>query len=282
MTCEKNKLVEVPVDDWKKLRDLFKSNWPRHVLPYLAIENFERLKTTHLPSTKIFCLNGDWSDGTFILKDGRQITMYTLQESCQRLYEALMLYDWSEGSAQRPYDSAHKHVLQKVRAALKLKISKEYELDNDGAGCTYWISKEQALLFDDTPPSDCEIRNLEDKDSTIINSLWPYGTPETEAYFKLMIAINPSRGLYGKEKNDLRCWVLSHANGVLMALQTSPHHLRKGYGELILKSMAKLKAQMGQDTIASIVPENVKSRNLFSKLNFKEIGITYWSGTDPF
>lgn len=76
--------------------------------------------------------------------------MYTLQESCQRLYEALMLYDWSEGSAQRPYDSAHKHVLQKVRAALKLKISKEYELDNDGAGCTYWISKEQALLFDDT------------------------------------------------------------------------------------------------------------------------------------
>lgn len=66
------------------------------------------------------------------------------------------------------------------------------------------------VCINSRPPSDCEIRNLEDKDSTIINSLWPYGTPETEAYFKLMIAINPSRGLYGKEKNDLRCWVLRY------------------------------------------------------------------------
>lgn len=58
-------------------------------------------------------------------------------------------------------------------------------------------------------PSDCDIRSLEDKDSSIINNLWAYGgTPETEAYVKLMIALNPSRGLYGKEENDLRSWIL--------------------------------------------------------------------------
>lgn len=73
-----------------------------------------------------------------------------MQESGQRLYGALMLYDWSEGSALRPYDLAHKHILQKVRTTLKLKMSKGYEVNNDEDCCTYWISKEQALLLDDT------------------------------------------------------------------------------------------------------------------------------------
>lgn len=64
----KRSLVEVPLGEWKKLRALFKNNWPRHILPFIAIENYERLKTTHKPDTKIFCLDNDWSDGTFILK----------------------------------------------------------------------------------------------------------------------------------------------------------------------------------------------------------------------
>lgn len=62
------RLVEVPTGDWKNLCALFKPNWPRHILPFLSIENYSRLKFTHKPDTKIFCLDGDWSDGTFILK----------------------------------------------------------------------------------------------------------------------------------------------------------------------------------------------------------------------
>lgn len=51
-----------------------------------------------------------------------------------------------------------------------------------------------------------------------------------------------------------------------------------GYGELTLKSMAKLKATLGQDTMGCVVPGNVNSHNLFKKLNFTEIEAKYWTG----
>lgn len=49
-----------------------------------------------------------------------------------------------------------------------------------------------------------------------------------------------------------------------------------GYAEIVLKSMAKLKAQMGQDTVGCVLPDNNRSHNLFKKLNFQVIQDTFW------
>lgn len=82
------------------------------------------------------------------MQDGRTITIYTLQESCERLYTALMLYDWSGGSELHPYDVAHKDVLDKVRTQLNLKIPFGYL--GDGESTMYWMCQENALLLDDS------------------------------------------------------------------------------------------------------------------------------------
>lgn len=62
-------LVEIPVEDWTRLRDMFAEFWPRDILAYNAIDNHLKIKTKN-PSapSRILCLNGDWSDGTFILQ----------------------------------------------------------------------------------------------------------------------------------------------------------------------------------------------------------------------
>lgn len=61
-----SRCVEVPFSEWTHLREVFKVDWPRHCLPYINIQNYERLHENM--DTKIYCLNGDWSDGTIILK----------------------------------------------------------------------------------------------------------------------------------------------------------------------------------------------------------------------
>lgn len=112
---EENRLVEIPVEDWSKLRDLYvdrklESN------SFWLIQNFINWlnKDPSLKnSLKFYSLNGDWSDGTFIiqvrflsqvifnffflnnfLKDpGRYTSINTLASSQDRLLTALHCLD---------------------------------------------------------------------------------------------------------------------------------------------------------------------------------------------
>lgn len=57
-------LTELPL-----LRDLFLSDWPKHVIGYYTIDNFIRWfkQDPSYGDAEIYCLDGDWSDGTFVV-----------------------------------------------------------------------------------------------------------------------------------------------------------------------------------------------------------------------
>lgn len=66
-----NKLTNIPVDKLDQLRDLYKVDWPKHVMAYSTIESF-KYRLNNCTETKnkvqILCLNNDWeSDGTFLI-----------------------------------------------------------------------------------------------------------------------------------------------------------------------------------------------------------------------
>lgn len=63
-----NKLVEIKPSEWKKLRDLYTSNWPLDIIGYFTVDNFIRWyeKDPNVKNLKFYSLNDDWSDGTFI------------------------------------------------------------------------------------------------------------------------------------------------------------------------------------------------------------------------
>lgn len=62
-------LVEIPLEEWPFLRDMFAEFWPRDILAYNAIDNHLKIKTKNpCAPSKLLSLNGDWSDGTFILQ----------------------------------------------------------------------------------------------------------------------------------------------------------------------------------------------------------------------
>lgn len=67
----KNFLLEIPSADWPVLRDMYVDNWPENYSTYFAIDNGIKLKhrdpIDYNKEVQMFSLNGDWSDGTFIL-----------------------------------------------------------------------------------------------------------------------------------------------------------------------------------------------------------------------
>lgn len=63
------KLIDIPKEAWCKLRDLYLKDWPNNVMAYYTLDNY--IKWIEMDSTidnlLVYSLNGDWSDGTFVL-----------------------------------------------------------------------------------------------------------------------------------------------------------------------------------------------------------------------
>lgn len=65
---EADNLVEINRSDLPKLRDLYLINWPENMEGYYTVDNFIRWleKKSTIKHLTFYCLNGDWSDGTFV------------------------------------------------------------------------------------------------------------------------------------------------------------------------------------------------------------------------
>lgn len=64
-----DKICEVPPTQWVELRDMFAADWPRNIYAYNLLENYLqwRERDPKIKNLKVYSLNGDWSDGTFVV-----------------------------------------------------------------------------------------------------------------------------------------------------------------------------------------------------------------------
>lgn len=65
---ESDHLVEINRSELPQLRDLYLVNWPENMQGYYTVDNFIRWfeKKPIIKNLVFYCLNGDWSDGTFV------------------------------------------------------------------------------------------------------------------------------------------------------------------------------------------------------------------------
>lgn len=148
----------------------------------------------------------------------------------------------------------------------------------DELTCMMFLSKEDAKMLEIQIPKGIQLRSLSLENADQVNSIWPHAAPGSEKFISHCIKFNPSVGVYN-EKNELLAWCLYHDFGCLFALQTDPNHLRKGYGELAVRAIAKKIAnELNFDCVGCIILKNFKSMNLFTKLGFKEIDKNFWMG----
>lgn len=109
-----------------------------------------------------------------------------------------------------------------------------------------------------------------------INSLWHHRYEGSDKFISYSIKYHLNVGIFN-EDNELVAWCLRYDSGSLGMLQVAEKERRKGYGSLVSKIMCKkIAKEFNSDVISSIVPGNVQSEKMFSKIGFKNVGPHCW------
>lgn len=114
------------------------------------------------------------------------------------------------------------------------------------------------------------IRQLMIEDVDTIYDLWPHKDVWTTDEIICAIRYNPSFGVYSKDTDEIRAWIMfPHYGGVGM-LYTKEDHRRSGHAKLLIMIMSKELARKKITPFTSIVPSNIKSLSLFNGLGYRK------------
>lgn len=95
-----------------------------------------------------------------------------------------------------------------------------------------------------------------------------------------MIRLSENIGAYDQE-DKLVAWCFRLQSGGLGTLQVAENSFRKGLGTLVTKYLLKKFSDKNWDTYAYVLDDNVPSRKLFEKCNFKIVDEVFWLFTKP-
>ncbi|XP_017116962.1 uncharacterized protein LOC108138914 [Drosophila elegans] len=275
---DENSLVEIPRSEWTKLRDMYVQN-DTDPQGYPCINNFIKWveKEPELKA-KFLSLNGDWEkDGTFVLTvdlgtQFNHIYFNTLSDNLERATKALeCLNSFENKYVFFGFCSRLKPVVEHIRR--KFYTTKELQIVET---CWYSASKELIDTFTIEVPSGITLLNLALEDAETINEIWPHRGPDSINFVRSLIKYNVCLGAYD-DSGKLVAWCLRLPIGGLGLLQVLESHKRLGLGSLLVKAMAKKISALGDQVMAPVVTKNIASRNMFEKIGFRSIDITYWA-----
>lgn len=156
-----NKLVKVSPVDWPTIRNLFLPDWPKHIVAYNTLDSYINW-IAQKPSldVNVYCLNGDWSDGTHVVqvfyekkkyyclyfniafsyfKNGTHIYIRTLDDTKNdRLKTLLELMDWENIHDLKAFMAQHYKMVKEVM------ISKNVTASNEAQGDFLYFDKRDA------------------------------------------------------------------------------------------------------------------------------------------
>lgn len=142
-----DRLVKVPRADWPTLRDLYRHEWPKHFQGYQNVNAFIRWtrQRPDITDLNLYSLNGDWSDGTFVIVVSKdqcsindqsitffrlfqhryQVFMNTLNATTERLGTAFDLLDHNESFNSLMLMEDHLPAIQRVLSGKDLSDVEE-------------------------------------------------------------------------------------------------------------------------------------------------------------
>lgn len=271
-----DKLVEISRDDLVKLRDLYKVDWPKNHVGYYTIQNYITWfeKESNIKNLSIYSLNGDWSDGTYLIVDRYHILINTLNETYEKLIRLLSLLDWSNGYSFSAYIHKHRSTVEKFIKQKGLKTSEEWPME------WYFLTKEDADKIESESYEGITVRPMREDEAILADELWAYSHPGSLYYLKRLIKLNINMAAFTAD-NEMIAWCFRMQYGGLGNLQVKDTYRRRGIGSLIVKAMTKAIADSGDDVFASVYAINKASRNMFEKIGFKVVDTLYWMTVEP-
>ncbi|XP_031619018.1 uncharacterized protein LOC116338095 [Contarinia nasturtii] len=276
VTSQTERLFEIGRKDLKKLKNLYSPDGKKSYVTYVTISNYIRWfeQNPKLTNVKFYSLNGNFSDGTFVVTDGYAVTADTLNESYDRLYRLLLLFDFSKSYVFIGVRNELKPTVNRALDELNVKITE------DSPDLLYYLAKEEALKFDVKVPEGIELRPInEPHDIKKVISVYPHPRQSFPDYLQQLAKYNPNVGAFTTD-GALVAWIFRYPSGLLGILQADQKYKGKGYAALVTKCLSKKVAEMGHDVYSAIIEDNKPSRSLFTKLGFKPIARIHWIDTE--
>ncbi|KXJ71150.1 hypothetical protein RP20_CCG021345 [Aedes albopictus] len=272
---EEDQLKPIPRTDWTELRDMFKREWPKHEVAYNSIQNYMNWVTIEprIKNLEVLGLNDSWRDnGTYVIVDRYQVFLYSLDESDESLKRALLLVDWDYSYMICCVHESRHSVLKEV---FKLH---EVDFKWEAHSILYELPLEDCLNLNVSLPEGLHLRKLEEKHLSIANKHWPWRHEGSEYFLKRIATWNISLGLFN-ECDELLAWCFLWPTGAIGPLEVAKNQLRKGYGSLILKAMAKEVAKIGLNCYGTVFSGNSPSVAMFEKAGFQSVDKHYFVRT---
>lgn len=120
------------------------------------------------------------------------------------------------------------------------------------------------------------MRELNGNDAKFCNSLWIFKNEQSELWIKSLIEIHGGYALIDEKSKEILSFIFISSQYAIGGLTTAENARRKGYGEVLVKYLAKKLAKSDLIPYAFVANNNQRSLNLFLKLGFKRIGGSNW------
>lgn len=125
-------LVEISKEELLELKELYKVDWPLHVVSYFTIKNFiDRFEKfpAWSKNVKFFSLKGDWrKHATFIMANGHFTHFNSLEPAPhEEIRQALMLFNFLKFTSLNEIRNIFQSVVHDVIKKRQLEVESEFE-----------------------------------------------------------------------------------------------------------------------------------------------------------
>ncbi|BFF95891.1 uncharacterized protein DMAD_13198 [Drosophila madeirensis] len=270
-----SKLLEIPRDQWTILRDVYAGD-RTNLTGYDLIEYFINWAPSSSDETiKMYTTDADFPNhGRYILNHSVDQKAYvylnTVKESLEELQSALYALNLQTWHLICGYEERLQPVVEHYWAAR----GQPCQLVHQDA-LVYHFPKSAIKKFPRTDTPNLYCRNLEPIDAHEVDKHWPYRSDGSLSLITGFIKNNISAGFF--ENGKLHGWCLRSPHGSLSNLHVLAAYRRAGVGSTIIRFIAEVIEGTDSEVLATVLPENEKSRNMFEKLGFEIINTVYWS-----
>jgi hypothetical protein len=215
------KLNEIDVENWLKLRDLYKIDWPRYISSYNLIDLLFQFKSrdNSLDFIKIYCCDENWNQhGTYfasvsfyfrfnskiLINFPLKFSPYNFCDSLDgtgtHLKQLMELIDWREQKMVRAWRDSLVPIVLEFGKKLQLNISCEPAFE-------YYLPSEKIVVLELNVPEGLKLKSLTKSNAQEVDENWAKRSQGTVKYQEILIEMNPSVGLF-KKSGELLGWCL--------------------------------------------------------------------------
>ncbi|XP_070493588.1 uncharacterized protein [Chironomus tepperi] len=205
-------------------------------------------------------------------EENHTIWYFSFDESMSEIKKCLEQTNLIKWNSKLCFVTLHAEQIQPI---LHLAARKGKIIDNE-ENSYYYLPIERALNLKIRIPNEVNLVQLQANDAPICNRLWKYKNENSELWIKSLIMVHGGYALRDKISNELLSLAIINDHLAIGVLITVEKAQRKGYGETLVKYLAKKLSERDLIPHVYVNKKNDKGIKLFHKLGFIKIGDSNW------